>query len=64
MTEPQTGKFTTRDYARWCWERLQRGEAARKAKLEARPDRLERLKCAAEKRARRGAKRLDALVLK
>lgn len=62
MTEP--GRATLAEYIAYVRAKAARSEAARKARLEARPDRLARLKNAAEKRLRKRVKRImDAATL-
>ena len=55
---PPTGRATLADYIAYVRAREAVREARRRERLEARPDRLAKLKAAAEKRARKGRTRL------
>ena len=55
---PPTGRATLADYVAYLRAREAAREARRRERLEARPDRLAKLKAAAEKRARRRGRNL------
>ena len=60
---PRTGRATLADYVAYVRAKAAAGEARRKAALEARPDRLAKLKTAAEKRARRRVRNLERVAV-